>query len=120
MLAGNRKKWQLMKSLSYSDYHRYARYISIQPQYGLINREMDREMFSLCKEENVAIIPWAPIGGGFLSGKYKKNTIPKEGRLSGDKGESSWSNRNKEIFFLYWTWLSKSQMTWIKHLHRLL
>lgn len=91
--------WQLMKSLSYSDYHRYARYISIQPQYSLINREMDREMLSLCQEENVAIIPWAPIGGGFLSGKYKRNTIPKEGRLSGDKGESSWANRNNDKNF---------------------
>lgn len=85
--------WQLMKSLSYSDYHRYARYISIQPQYSLVNREMDREMISLCLAENVAIIPWAPIGGGFLSGKYTKGQIPEQDRLSGDSGESSWRNR---------------------------
>lgn len=85
--------WQLMKSLSYSDYNRYARYISIQPQYSLINREMDREMIPLCLEENVAIIPWAPIGGGFLSGKYQQEQIPTEDRLSADSGESSWRNR---------------------------
>jgi aryl-alcohol dehydrogenase-like predicted oxidoreductase len=91
--------WQLMKSLSYSDFNRYARFISIQPQYSLINREMDREMLSLCIEENVGVIPWAPIGGGFLSGKYKKNGVPTEGRLSGDSGESSWKNRLKDKNF---------------------
>jgi aryl-alcohol dehydrogenase-like predicted oxidoreductase len=91
--------WQLMKSLSYSDFNKYARYISIQPQYSLINREMDREMIPLCIEENVGIIPWAPIGGGFLTGKYKQNEVPTEGRLSGDKGESSWKNRFKDKNF---------------------
>jgi len=91
--------WQLMKSLSYSDFNRYARYISIQPQYSLVSREMDREMMSLCIEENVGIIPWAPIGDDFLSGKYQRNGTPSEGRLSGDVGESSWQNRYKEKNF---------------------
>lgn len=91
--------WQLMKSLSYSDFNRYARYISIQPQYSLVNREMDREMIPLCIAENVAVIPWAPIGGGFLSGKYKQGVAPTEGRLSGDAGESSWQYRNTEKNF---------------------
>ena len=91
--------WQMMKALSYSDFHNMARFISIQPQYSLINREMDREILPLCKEENVGVIPWAPIGGGFLTGKYKQGESPTTGRLSKGVGESSWENRNNEKNF---------------------
>jgi len=91
--------WQMMKALSYSDFQNMVRFISIQPQYSLINREMDREILPLCKEENVGIIPWAPIGGGFLTGKYKRGETPNSGRLSGGVGESSWENRANEKNF---------------------
>ncbi|WP_226670050.1 aldo/keto reductase [Metabacillus litoralis] len=85
--------WQMMKALSYSDFHNMVRFISIQPQYSLLNREMDREVLPLCKEENVGVIPWAPIGGGFLTGKYKQGETPSSGRLSKGIGESSWEYR---------------------------
>ncbi|MBU7590936.1 aldo/keto reductase [Metabacillus halosaccharovorans] len=91
--------WQMMKGLSYSDFQNMVRFISIQPQYSLINREMDREILPLCKEENVGIIPWAPIGGGFLTGKYRKGESPNSGRLSNGVGESSWENRANEKNF---------------------
>lgn len=84
--------WQLMKSLAYSDAARYDRFVSIQPQYSLVSRQMDREMLSLCLEEKVGIIPWAPLGGGFLTGRYDRN-IPQEGRLTSKVGESAWVNR---------------------------
>ncbi|PMC40317.1 aldo/keto reductase [Bacillus sp. UMB0899] len=91
--------WQMMKALSYSDFQNMVRFISIQPQYSLINREMDREILPLCKEENVGIIPWAPIGGGFLTGKYRRDETPNSGRLSNGVGESSWENRANEKNF---------------------
>lgn len=91
--------WQMMKALSYSDFNNLVRFISIQPQYSLINREMDREVLPLCKEENVGVIPWAPIGGGFLSGKYQPGEIPTNGRLSKGVGESSWEYRSVERNF---------------------
>ncbi|OAS83975.1 MULTISPECIES: aldo/keto reductase [Metabacillus] len=91
--------WQMMKALSYSDFHNLVRFISIQPQYSLLNREMDREVLPLCKEENVGVIPWAPIGGGFLTGKYSKGEVPTSGRLSNGVGESSWENRSNEKNF---------------------
>ncbi|WP_226529543.1 aldo/keto reductase [Metabacillus niabensis] len=91
--------WQMMKALSYSDFQNMVRFISIQPQYSLINREMDREILPLCKEENVGIIPWAPIGGGFLTGKYRKGESPNSGRLSNGVGESSWENRANDKNF---------------------
>lgn len=85
--------WQLMKSLAVSDWNRYVRFISIQPQYSLVSREMDREMISLCLEENVGIIPWAPLGGGFLTGRYSTEE-PTSGRLTAKAGESSWAIRS--------------------------
>ncbi|MFD2216257.1 aldo/keto reductase [Metabacillus endolithicus] len=91
--------WQMMKALSYSDFHNMVRFISIQPQYSLINREMDREILPLCREENVGVIPWAPIGGGFLTGKYKQGESPTTGRLSEGVGESSWENRDNDKNF---------------------
>ncbi|UVI27685.1 aldo/keto reductase [Paenibacillus spongiae] len=90
--------WQLMKSLGCSDMNRYVRFISIQPQYSLVSREMDREMMSLCAEENVGIIPWAPLGGGFLTGRYTREE-PTEGRLTAKAGESSWALRSTERNF---------------------
>jgi aryl-alcohol dehydrogenase-like predicted oxidoreductase len=86
--------WHLMKSLSFSDFNRYVRFISIQPQYSLTNREMDREMFSLCIEEGVGVIPWAPLGGGFLTGKYTELEKPSSGRFSlGWTGEYDWEQK---------------------------
>jgi len=90
--------WQLMKSLAYSDASRYVRFVSIQPQYSLVSRQMDREMLSLCLEEKVGIIPWAPIGGGFLTGRYTREE-PTEGRLTSKVGESAWSLRANDKNF---------------------
>ncbi|WP_020616317.1 aldo/keto reductase [Paenibacillus daejeonensis] len=84
--------WQLMKSLAVSEKNQYVRFVSIQPQYSLVSREMDREMISLCLEENVGIIPWAPVGGGFLTGRYTREE-PTSGRLTAKAGESSWELR---------------------------
>lgn len=90
--------WQLMKSLALSDASRYVRFVSIQPQYSLVSRQMDREMLSLCLEEKVGIIPWAPLGGGFLTGRYTRDE-PKEGRMTTKVGESSWINRASDQNF---------------------
>lgn len=91
--------WQLMKSLATSDMNRYVRFISIQPQYSLVSRQIDREMLSLCLEEKVGIIPWAPLGGGFLTGRYNRD-VPTEGRLTSKAGESAWVNRALDKNFI--------------------
>ncbi|MDQ0058036.1 aldo/keto reductase [Paenibacillus harenae] len=90
--------WQLMKSLALSDVNRYVRFISIQPQYSLVSRQMDREMISLCLEEKIGIVPWAPLGGGFLTGRYNRE-MPTEGRLTSKVGESAWDNRASDHNF---------------------
>lgn len=91
--------YQLMKSLCISDFNRYVRFISLQPQYSLVARTMDLETVPLCIEENVGIIPWAPLGGGFLTGRYVRGQVPTEGRLASKAGESRWDLRNTEKNF---------------------
>jgi aryl-alcohol dehydrogenase-like predicted oxidoreductase len=76
--ASNFTAWQLMKSLWVSDKHDFARFDCLQPQYSLISREIEREIMPLCRYEGVGVIPWSPLGGGFLTGKYRSGQRPPE------------------------------------------
>jgi aryl-alcohol dehydrogenase-like predicted oxidoreductase len=72
-----------------------ARFDCLQPQYSLICREIEREILSVCRNEGVGVIPWSPLGGGFLTGKYRSGEKPPEdarltkmdmwGRLANDR-----------------------------------
>ena len=76
--------WQFAKGLYTSDMKGYARFVSMQNLYNLLYREEEREMIPLCKSEGIALIPWSPTAGGFLSGKYFE-----DGRLAAGKGDNS-------------------------------
>ena len=65
--------WQFTKALYTSDMKGYERFVSMQNLYNLLYREEEREMIPLCREEGIALIPWGPTAGGFLSGKYFKD-----------------------------------------------
>jgi aryl-alcohol dehydrogenase-like predicted oxidoreductase len=70
--------WQLMKALYVSELNGFERFVSLQPQYSLAERNIEREVLSACREEGVGVIPWGPLGGGFLSGKYRRGEEPPE------------------------------------------
>ena len=55
------------------------RFDSVQPRYNLLFREFERELFPLCLEEGIGVIPYNPIAGGMLSGKYDRSQPPVEG-----------------------------------------
>jgi aryl-alcohol dehydrogenase-like predicted oxidoreductase len=97
--ASNFTGWQMMKSLWTSDKQGYSRFDCLQPQYSLICREIEREILALCRLEGVGVIPWSPLGGGFLSGKYKKDQKPpSDARLTRmDMWNRLRDNRNWEI-----------------------
>jgi len=99
--ASNFTAWQFMKALSISEYHGWERFVCFQIQYNLVTRGVEREIIPLCREEKVGVTAWAPLAGGFLSGKYKKNSFPSEGRLLRMKEEDtdSWQNRATERNF---------------------
>ena len=56
-----------------------ARFDSVQPRYNLLFREFERELFPLCLDEGVGVIPYNPIAGGMLSGKHDRSKPPEEG-----------------------------------------
>jgi aryl-alcohol dehydrogenase-like predicted oxidoreductase len=75
--------WQLAKALGVSALHGYARFDCLQPQYSLVCRPIEREILPLCRAEGVGIIPWSPLGGGFLSGKYRSGEgVPQGSRVA--------------------------------------
>jgi aryl-alcohol dehydrogenase-like predicted oxidoreductase len=56
-----------------------ARFESLQMYYSIAGRDLEREVVPLAKDENLAILPWSPLAGGFLSGKYTRANAPTEG-----------------------------------------
>ncbi len=62
------------------------RFVSAQPRYNLLFREVERELFPLAQEEGLAVIAFNPLAGGLLTGKYKHGDTPEKGRFSAELG----------------------------------
>ena len=91
--------WQIMKSLHISEAKGLERFVSLQPQYSLVERNIEVEVLPACREAGLGVIPWSPLGGGFLSGKYKRGEQPPaESRIAGaqDHWEEAWGRRATE------------------------
>ncbi|MEP6568608.1 MAG: aldo/keto reductase, partial [Acidobacteriota bacterium] len=74
----------LMKALCLSRAHDWAGFVSLQAYYSLVGRDLEHELLPLCREESVGVLPWSPLSGGFLSGKYTRdNPTPEGARRSG-------------------------------------
>ncbi len=83
--ASNYPAWLLTKALWVSDKHGYARFDSIQPHYNLVHRtEVEPELAALCLDQGLGMIPYSPLAGGFLTGKYRPGQVP-----AGSRGETS-------------------------------
>lgn len=57
----------------------FERIVSLQPQYSILTRDIEVEIVGVCQRHGIGIIPWSPLGGGMLTGKYKAGEEPKEG-----------------------------------------
>ena len=66
----NLPAWVAMKALGYADAHDLARFQSAQMYYSLANRDIEREVVPLVQDQGLAILPWSPLAGGLLSGKF--------------------------------------------------
>jgi aryl-alcohol dehydrogenase-like predicted oxidoreductase len=78
--------YRLAKALGRQDMLRLTRFVSVQPRYNLLFREVERELFPLAQEEGLAVIPFNPLAGGLLSGKYQHGDAPDKGRFSEELG----------------------------------
>ena len=70
--VSNHTGWQLMKALAISDKQNLEKFITLQAYYSLISRDLENELMPLCLDQKLGILPWSPLGGGFLTGKYRR------------------------------------------------
>ncbi len=74
--CSNFAAWQLGKSLWQSDKLGLARFDSLQPRYNLLDRGIEQELLPLCQDQQIGVIPYSPISGGLLTGKYGRGRQP--------------------------------------------
>jgi len=77
--CSNFQTYQLVRAFGRSETLGLTRFASMQPRYNLLFRQQEREMFKFCLEDGVGVIPYNPIAGGLLSGKYDRSAPPQEG-----------------------------------------
>jgi aryl-alcohol dehydrogenase-like predicted oxidoreductase len=77
--ASNHTGWQLMKALAISERQNLEKYVTLQAYYSLVARDLENELVPLCLDQNLGILTWSPLGGGFLTGKYRKGKPRPEG-----------------------------------------
>jgi aryl-alcohol dehydrogenase-like predicted oxidoreductase len=80
--CSNETTWGLTKSLWASDVHGLARYDTIQNNFSLNNRRFEDELAQACRQEGVSLLPYSPLGGGVLSGKYNDGAFPPGARFT--------------------------------------
>jgi aryl-alcohol dehydrogenase-like predicted oxidoreductase len=69
----------LSKALVLAQQKDWAGFVSLQAYYSLVGRDLEHELLPLCREEAVGVLPWSPLSGGFLSGKYRRDNPNPEG-----------------------------------------
>ena len=72
--ASSMYAWQFAKALYTADLHGWTRFVSMQDQYNLIQREEEREMLPLCAAEGIAVLPWSPLARGRLTRPWGETT----------------------------------------------
>ena len=74
--VSNYTSWQLERAIVTNRYEGWTELASLQPQYNLLSREIEWDLMPVCLESNIGIIPWSPLGGGWLTGKYSRESRP--------------------------------------------
>jgi aryl-alcohol dehydrogenase-like predicted oxidoreductase len=82
--ASNHTGWQLMKALSISEKQNLEKYVTLQAYYSLIARDLEYELVPLCLDQKLGILTWSPLGGGFLTGKYRRGKNRPDGARRSD------------------------------------
>jgi aryl-alcohol dehydrogenase-like predicted oxidoreductase len=80
--------YRLARALGRADVLRVARFVSVQPRYNLLFRQIERELLPLCGEEQLAVIPYNPLAGGLLTGKHRHDAQPEAGRFTETVGKA--------------------------------
>ncbi|HEY2672517.1 MAG TPA: aldo/keto reductase, partial [Rugosimonospora sp.] len=91
--------WQLQKAALLAQFRGLAPIVTLQPQYNLLVRDIEFELVDVCRNENIGILPWSPLAGGWLTGKYLRDHAPTgTTRLGEDpqRGMEAYAPRNAQ------------------------
>ncbi len=87
--------WQLCEALWTSKANNLQSFVTVQPQYNLLDRRIERELVPCCQSYNIGVIPYSPLSGGFLTGKYRHGEErPADGRLSNSRFDDMFTEGN--------------------------
>lgn len=91
--------WQLTKAVHVARAHGFTPPVTLQPQYSLLVREIESEIVPAALDAGLGLLPWSPLAGGWLTGKYHRNTDPTGATRLGEdptRGMEAWEPRNKQ------------------------
>ena len=91
--------WQLQKAALLTQFRGLAPIVTLQPQYNLLVRDIEFELVDVCRSENIGILPWSPLAGGWLSGKYQRDQAPTGATRLGEnprRGMEAFAARNAQ------------------------
>ena len=89
--------WQIQKIVDLAEFRGLARPVTLQPQYSLLVREIEWEIVPACESTGLGLLPWSPLGGGWLTGKYTKEERPTGATRLGenpDRGVEAYDRRS--------------------------
>jgi aryl-alcohol dehydrogenase-like predicted oxidoreductase len=95
--CSNYSAWRLMQALWASDKHGFERFMSIQPEYSIAHptrSNFERELAWVCETYGVGVIPYSPLAGGFLTGKYQKDSDQPESARAGEISKTRFTEQN--------------------------
>jgi aryl-alcohol dehydrogenase-like predicted oxidoreductase len=70
--CSNLTAWQVMKSIGVSERHNLEKFVTLQAYYSLAGRDIEREIVPMLNDQKMGLLPWSPLAGGFLSGKFTR------------------------------------------------
>jgi aryl-alcohol dehydrogenase-like predicted oxidoreductase len=85
--ASNYPGWLLAWAVSLQDRNGWSPFVSLQPQYSLVERSVELDLLPFTRAAGLGVLPWGPLGAGFLSGKYKRDEPVPEGSRMADASE---------------------------------
>jgi aryl-alcohol dehydrogenase-like predicted oxidoreductase len=91
--------WQIAKAVEIAKANAYSRPLTLQPQYSLLVRDIELEIVAACQDAGMGLLPWSPLGGGWLTGKYKRDQMPTGATRLGEnpnRGSESYAQRNAQ------------------------
>ena len=84
--CSNFAAWQVCEAIWISRANNFAPFVTVQPEYNMLNRSVERELVPFCHEYNIGILPFYPLASGFLTGKYRQGEpVPEGTRLAGNQ-----------------------------------